>query len=77
MSTKASILKVIVAFCDECMGDQHSFVVDCTAKTCPLYEFRLGKDPRPSRKGNSAALQAYKNRTRINDPKEGGIQVHD
>lgn len=73
MSTKAKILKVIVDFCDECMGDQHSFVVDCTAPTCPLFPYRLGRDPTPSRKGNSAALQEYRNRARLNDSRKVGV----
>ena len=73
MSTKAKILKVIVSFCDECMEDQHSYVADCIATACPLFPFRLGKDPTPSRKGNSAALQKYRNKKIFNDLQKGGV----
>ena len=29
-------------FCLTCMGGAPSHVKDCTAKTCPLYNYRLG-----------------------------------
>ena len=35
----------IRAYCVECMGGSVSGVKDCTSMTCPLWNFRMGKDP--------------------------------
>lgn len=42
-------LKAIKAFCKECFGGQVREVKRCTAIKCPLYEYRLGKNPRLSK----------------------------
>lgn len=42
--TKSEILKSIKAKCLDCCCDSLSEVKLCPAKTCPLYQFRLGKD---------------------------------
>jgi len=51
LTTKNQVIKQIRGFCLSCMGDSFSKVMNCTAPECQLYEFRLGKDPHPSRKG--------------------------
>lgn len=33
--------KAIIKFCSECMGYQSKIVRGCTAKTCPLWPFRV------------------------------------
>jgi len=38
-------VKAIRKFCIQCMGGQTREVKKCTAKKCPLYIFRLGKNP--------------------------------
>lgn len=38
-------LKAIRAFCTECFGGSVREIKNCTAPRCPLYEFRLGKNP--------------------------------
>ena len=38
-------VKAIRAFCLECSGDSTSEVKWCPREVCPLYPFRLGKNP--------------------------------
>ena len=38
-------VKAIRKFCLECSGDSSAEVKGCTAPNCPLYPFRLGKNP--------------------------------
>ena len=40
-----SPLDAIKDFCMECCGYQRDEVKTCSAPMCPLYEFRLGKNP--------------------------------
>lgn len=37
-------VKAIRAFCLECLGNYEEIKI-CTATKCPLYSFRLGKNP--------------------------------
>lgn len=46
----ASLLKVIRAKCLECCNGQANEVKECVIKTCPLYNYRLGKNPDRVRK---------------------------
>ena len=68
MTTKAEILKTINLQCQECFGSEkarkgefsmeaQNLVRECSAPECPLFEFRLGKDPNPKRKGIIANLK--------------------
>ena len=38
-------VKAIRAFCMECSNGQPSEIKDCPVTKCPLYPFRLGKNP--------------------------------
>lgn len=38
-------VKAIRAFCLECSGDSAAEVKSCPRTECPLYPFRLGKNP--------------------------------
>lgn len=38
-------VKAIRAFCMECVVWQETEVRECTALNCPLYPFRMGKNP--------------------------------
>ena len=38
-------VKAIRAFCLECSGDSTAEVKSCPRTVCPLYPFRLGKNP--------------------------------
>ena len=40
-----SPLKAIRANCVECMGGQRSLVRECDLRGCPLWPYRLGKNP--------------------------------
>ena len=40
-----SPLKAIRANCVDCMGEQRSLVRDCDLRGCPLWPYRLGKNP--------------------------------
>ena len=51
MTTKAKILKTIREYCVNCSGGVREEVARCTVTNCELYEYRMGKDPRPARKG--------------------------
>ena len=46
------------------MGGQATYVKDCTSKTCPLYDFRMGKNPHSTRKFTEEQRQAMAERMR-------------
>lgn len=57
--------KAIVNFCISCMGYHKTWVKECTAKNCPLYEFRLGRNPyRKTREYSEEELQELKDRAK-------------
>lgn len=51
MTTKAEILKAARLRCLECSADQPKEVALCPRTQRPLYRYRLGKDPTPSKRG--------------------------
>ena len=40
-----SPLKAIRAKCFDCSGGKYNEIRKCSAKNCPLYTYRLGKNP--------------------------------
>ena len=44
------------------MGGQVTYVKDCTSKTCPLYDFRMGKNPHNTRQFTEEQRQAMAER---------------
>ena len=61
-SAKLTPIKAIRQQCKECYGFSPSYFTDienCPSELCPLYPFRLGKDPskKPSRRGAKANLK--------------------
>ena len=42
---KGNPLRSIRAMCVECMGGQPYLVSDCAEGDCPLYDYRMGKNP--------------------------------
>ena len=64
MDKITSPLKAIRCFCIECMGGQVREVKDCTAPNCPLYAFRMGKNPYRSRELTDEERQAIAERLR-------------
>lgn len=63
MSTMiTSPIKAIREFCLECCGVSSSDVKSCTAPNCPLYAFRLGKNPYIKREMTEEQKEAAKTR---------------
>jgi len=52
-------LRAIRAKCFDCSGGQPSEIRSCPIMDCPLYPFRLGKNPFSKRKGNIANLRPF------------------
>jgi len=44
-ATKSDLLKTIRAKCLDCTCDQIQEVKLCPAEDCPLWKYRMGKDP--------------------------------
>lgn len=51
-----SPLKAIRAFCIDCQGETVREIKNCTAFKCPLYAFRMGKNPYRKRELNPEHL---------------------
>ena len=49
MTRKSDILRPIRLYCIDCAGGSRAEVRMCPKETCPLYPFRFGKDPSPSK----------------------------
>jgi hypothetical protein len=58
-------VKTIRKFCLHCMNNSSQMVFECTTFTCPVYAYRMGKNPNRTGVGRNAAWMA-----RIN-PKSG------
>jgi len=43
-------VKAIRLKCRDCTSDQRSEIDNCTVKKCPLYPFRMGKNPYRSKR---------------------------
>lgn len=50
MTTKAAILKAIRKNCIECSAGSMAAIQHCPMEDCPLFPYRMGKDPCPARK---------------------------
>lgn len=57
-----SPLKAIREFCIECNGGVVTEVRTCTAPNCPLYAYRMGKNPYAKRNMTDEQKQAAKER---------------
>jgi len=55
--------KAIRNKCMDCTCQQQDEVRNCTVERCPLYLFRMGKNPFSNRKGNPEALRKAKEAT--------------
>ena len=52
---KRPLLRVIRDMCLRCVCGSSSEIRRCTSVACPLYPYRLGKDPYSTRRGRSAS----------------------
>jgi hypothetical protein len=58
MTTKTELLRKIRKNCVECNGGKPTGIEECTMELkCPLWPFRMGKDPEPSRVRQGWRLQ--------------------
>lgn len=55
-------LKAIRKMCLECLGGSTEDVKNCTAKTCPIYHYRFGKNPFKKREYTDKQREDMKNR---------------
>lgn len=60
--TKTPILKVIRAKCIDCCGGSQLEVKLCVCTTCPLWPYRMAKNPFTSRELTDDQANALKNR---------------
>jgi len=51
MRTGRVSVKTIRKFCLWCMGNSSTLVGDCKSEKCPLWEYRMGKNPKRTGKG--------------------------
>jgi len=58
---KADLMKAIRFMCAECMGfeDITNGIKGCTAPACPLFPFRLSKDPSPHDRMPAYQIDAF------------------
>jgi len=47
-------------YCLYCVGGSKEWVSECPTKTCAIYPYRFGKNPALAGKGNTKALQKYR-----------------
>ena len=59
MTMKTAILADIRRFCVECSGGSRAEVSNCPMQTCPMFKYRMGKDPDPARSKAGAKLNAH------------------
>lgn len=59
-------VKTIRKFCLQCMNKTSAMILDCPTVSCPVYEFRLGKNPAYSGRAGNASRLPQKN------PQKGG-----
>ena len=65
---KTPVLKAIRAKCLDCSGGSRAEVEDCLVRSCPLYPFRLGKNPwRPEASEATREVRRH-NAARIRQP---------
>jgi len=53
-------MKAIRAFCKQCMAWQTQLIEGCTAKHCPLFPYRRGKNKSIKRPGNRPPMKGNK-----------------
>ncbi|MFZ1081962.1 MAG: hypothetical protein WAO19_08550 [Candidatus Kryptoniota bacterium] len=68
---KLSPLKSIRLKCLECSNDSTSEVRNCVITDCPLYEFRLGKNPNRKGVGNHTRHTRFAEKSRREMRAEG------
>lgn len=62
MEKPMSLMKAIKTKCLDCSGNNKTEVLKCLITTCPLYPFRLGKNPNRIRNMTDEQRQAASER---------------
>lgn len=57
MTSHLTPIQAIRQMCRQCTGNQLKQIRDCTITDCPLYEFRMGKNPRRKNIGGRKPVQ--------------------
>ena len=70
-TTKAEMLRVVRRKCMDCTCDQMKEVELCPMKDCPLWPFRMGKDPYKTKREMSPAQRAALEAARAKSPLGG------
>lgn len=72
MNYQKNPVKAIRKKCLECMGNSRREVLDCPSTECPIYPFRLGKNPYRTRVMTDEQKQAAAERMRkLHEAKKG------
>jgi hypothetical protein len=50
-------LKIIRQFCVHCMGGAPSLVRECPSKTCPVWSYRMGRNPKRAGIGDAGRFK--------------------
>jgi hypothetical protein len=73
---KKPLLKVIRAFCVQCMGGSEKAVRLCTSPGCSHFPYRMGRNPYTGIKGHAGSLRRSPTGSRISEQAgEGTIQT--
>ena len=51
-------VRVFRAFCLQCTGGSSNLVLECETESCPVYPYRMGKNP--AKKGQGASTETMK-----------------
>ena len=71
--TEMSPVKAIRANCVACMGGSERTVRDCAAAKCPLWPFRMGKNPWDTRTGRARPEMAEVARVNFRKGSDGRV----
>lgn len=64
-------VKVHRRFCLQCANGSHDYVANCPTRSCPVWPYRMGKNPNRIGKGHFATLAAHRNA--LNQAVNGGL----
>ena len=60
MRTGRVSVKTIRKFCLWCMGNSSTLVGDCKSEKCPLWEYRMGKNPKMADRPEPVGLKNWR-----------------
>lgn len=54
-------VKVHRRFCLQCANGSHDYIANCPTENCPIWQYRMGKNPNRIGKGHFATLTSHRN----------------